>query len=92
MGAFDARHVHEAGIAANQHASRETQLRHRLIATLGQCAGAISESLAALEDGAHLRMGLESLEFLEWREIGIGIVEVQDEPDRHQIVVEMIEE
>ena len=36
-------------------------------------------------------MGLEPLELLERGEPGIGIIEMQDEADRHQVVVEMIE-
>src|SRR5262245_750523 len=36
-------------------------------------------------------MGLEALELLEWVQIGICIVEVNDKADRHQIVAEMIE-
>src|ERR1700722_14734012 len=37
-------------------------------------------------------MGLEALEFLERRQIRVLIVQVNDEADRNQIVVEMIEE
>ena len=37
-------------------------------------------------------MGLEALEFLERRQIRIGVVEMNDEADRNQIVVEVIEE
>ncbi len=36
-------------------------------------------------------MGLEALELLERRQIGIAVVEVHDEADRHQVVVEVIE-
>src|SRR5205085_4484306 len=35
---------------------------------------------------------LEALEFLERRQIGIGVVEMNDEADRNQVVVEVIEE
>ena len=37
-------------------------------------------------------MRLEALEFLERRQIRVGVVEMHDEADRHQIVVEVIEE
>ena len=37
-------------------------------------------------------MRLEALEFLERREVRVLVVEVHDEADRHQIVVEVIEE
>ena len=55
-------------------------------------ARAVGEPLAALEGVAHQRMGLEALEFLERREIRIFVVEMHDEADRHQVVVEVIEE
>ena len=45
------------------------QLRHRLIAALGDGARAIGEALAAGERVAHQRMGLEALKFLERRQI-----------------------
>ena len=55
-------------------------------------ARAIGQALAAFERVADQRMGLEALEFLERRQIRIRVVEVHDEADRHQIVVEVIEE
>ena len=92
MRALDARHIHEAGVAADQRAARERQLRHRLVAALGHRARAIGEPLAAVERVAHERMRLEALEFLERRQIRIRIIQMHDEPDRHQIVVEVIKE
>src|SRR5690242_7333856 len=35
-------------------------------------------------------MGLEALELLEWRQVRIGVVEMNHEADRNQIVVEVI--
>ena len=37
-------------------------------------------------------MRLEALKFLERRQIGIAVIEVDDKADRNQIVVVMIEE
>ena len=37
-------------------------------------------------------MRLEALELLERREVGILVVEMHDEADRHEVVVEVIEE
>ena len=68
------------------------ELRHRLIAALGDGAGAIANPLAAGERVAHQRMRLEALEFLERRQIRILVVEVDDKADRDQIVVEVIDE
>ena len=92
VAALDARHVDEARRAADQRAARERQLRHRLVAALGDGARAIGEPLAALEGAADQRMGLEALEFVERRQIRIRVVEMHDEADRHQVVVEVIEE
>ncbi len=53
VAALDARHVHEAGVAADQRAAGKCKLRHRLEAAFGQGARAISEPLAAGERVAH---------------------------------------
>ncbi len=65
---------------------------HRLPAALGDRPCAIGEPLAAFQQRADQRMGLEALELLERRQIRVGVVEVDDEADRHQIVAEVIEE
>src|SRR2546421_116096 len=90
--ALDARHVHKTRRAADQRAARETQPRHRLIAALGDGARAIGKPLAAFEHGANGGMRLEALEFVEWRQIRIVVVEMHDEADRHLVVVVMVEE
>src|SRR5262249_22777644 len=46
---------------------------------------------AARERPAHQRVGLKALEFLERREVGIFVVEMDHETDGHEVVVEMIE-
>ena len=92
VAALDARHVHEAGGAADQRAAREDELRHRLPAAFGERARAVADALAAGESVADQRMRLETLEFVERRQIRIVVVEVDDETDRHEIVAEMIEE
>jgi len=37
-------------------------------------------------------MGLETLEFVEWRQIRIVVIEMHDETDGHQIVVVVVQE
>src|SRR5438105_6867317 len=61
-------------------------------ASLGDRARAVSEQIAALERAADLRMRLEALKLVERRQIGILIIEVHDKADRHQIIVEVVEE
>src|SRR5262249_33411617 len=90
--ALDARHVDKARRATDQRAAGKGEPRHRLIAALSDGARTIGEPLAALEHRADRRMGLEALEFVEGREIRIVVVEMDDEADRDQIVVVVIEE
>ena len=92
VAALDARHVEEAGAAADQHAARERDARHRLPAAFADGARAVAEALAAREGVANERMRLEALEFLERRQIRVGVVQMHDEADRHQIVAEVIDE
>ena len=92
MAPLDARHIHEAGRAAYECAAGKRELRHRLPATLCQCARAITEPLAPLESCAYQRMSLEALEFLVWRDVGIFVIEMEHEADRHEPIVKMIEE
>src|SRR6476469_22284 len=92
MRALDAGYVHEASAAADQCAPGEDELRDRLPAAFGQSARAIGDALAAFQMLADTRMGLSELKLLERVEIGIGVVEMHDEANRHQPLTEMIEE
>ena len=92
MAALDAGHVDEACRAADQRAAREGELRHGLEAAFGDGARAIGDALAAFECLVDCRMLLEALELVEGREIGVLVVEVDDEAYRHQILAEVIEE
>ena len=89
---LDARHVDEAGRAAHQHAAGEGHLRHRLPAALGDGARAIADALGSGEGRRDRRMRLETLEFLERRQIRVLVVQVHDEADRNLIVFQVIEE
>ncbi|MPN39488.1 hypothetical protein SDC9_187016 [bioreactor metagenome] len=62
MRALDAGRVEESGIVADQDAAREGQSGQRLQAAGNQCAGAVGDTLAALEEAADFRMRLEALE------------------------------
>ena len=65
VAALDARHVHEAGTAADQRAAGKGEARDRLPAAFGQRARAIGDALAAFEMGGDARMRLGALKFLE---------------------------
>ena len=90
--ALDARHVHESGRAADQHAARKHKLGDRLPAAFGDGPGAVGDALAALEGVANGRMRLEALELAVRRQMRVGVIEVHDEADRHQVVAIVIEE
>src|SRR5690606_2996942 len=62
VGALDARHVDEAGGAADQRPAGEGELRHRLVAALGDGTRAVADAPGALEHAADRRVGLEALE------------------------------
>ena len=92
VAALDARHVEEARAAAGEHAARKRDARHRLPAAFADGARAVAEPLAAREGVANERMRLEALEFLERRQIRVGVIQMHDEARRHQIVAVVIDE
>src|SRR6266851_110796 len=53
---------------------------------------AASMPLPAFEYSTDRGMGLEALKFIERRQIGIVVIEMHDEADRHLVVVVVIEE
>jgi len=91
VAALDARQVDEARRADRPGRRPETASFGTDCQPPSVMARAVADPLAAGERVAHQRMGLEALEFLEWRQIGTLIIEMDDETDRHQVVVEMIE-
>src|SRR5580704_18706679 len=92
MAALEARHVDETRGTADERAAGKRKLRHRLVTAFGDGAGAVADALAARKRVADQRMGLEALEFLEWRQIRILVIEMNDEADGNQIIVEVIKE
>ena len=89
--ALDLGHVEEARGVADQRTAGEDQLRDRLEAALVQRARAVGDPLAALEDAADRGMGLEALQLLERRQLGVRVVEPDDEADRDQVLAEHVE-
>ena len=92
MGALDPRHIDKAGRAANQRAAGEHELGDRLPAPLRDRPRAVGQALAARKQWRNGGMGLETLEFVKRRERRVGIVEMDDKPNRHQILAVMIQE
>src|SRR5215475_8557960 len=92
MAALDARHVHETCGTADQSSAWKGEARDCLPAAFGERPRAIGDAPAALQMLGDARMQLGALKLLERVEVGIGVVEMHDEADRHQVVAEMIEE
>src|SRR4029453_12066875 len=90
MAALDPGHVDEARCASDQRAAGKCELWDGLPATLVDRPSAIGGALAALNLGADGWMGLPALKFLEWREVGILVIERDDEAERDLAVGLMI--
>src|ERR1700733_1824050 len=90
VASLDARHVHKTRCAADQRAARKSKLGHRLPAALRKGARAVANPLATGKYAADERMRFEALELLEGRQIGILVVEMNDEADCHEIIGEVI--
>ena len=86
------RGVQEAGVAATSAPPGKTQFRQRLQAAVVDGARAIGKPLAAFDMLADGRMRLLALEFLERAQIRVGVVEADDEANRDQVVLQVIEE
>ena len=92
VAALNARHVDHARRAAKKRTARKREIGHRLPAAFGDGARAIGNALAAFKDVANGCVRLEALELIVWREIRIFIIQVQHEPDRHEVVAVVIQE
>ena len=92
MASLDARGVEKAGVVADERASRENELRQRLQPSCGDRARAVADAFSAVEKTADRRMGLEALELLVGREIGIGIAQPDDESHGDLVRLHVIEE
>src|SRR5208337_5613547 len=87
---LDPREIEQPRGAADERAARKGQLRDRLPTAAADRSCAVGETLAACEGLRDLRVGLEPLEFVKWRERRVRIVEMNDEADRHQTVAAVI--
>ena len=90
MAALDLGHVHETGGAADQHAARKCQLGDRLESAFVQCACAVGDAPSVLEGWADRGVGLESLKFVERTEMGVAVIEPDDEPDRNLVILQVV--
>ncbi len=92
MAALDLGHVHGTQVATDQGAALEYHLGQRVDAALGQRARTVADAFAAFEVLADHRVVLQALELVEGRQVGVGIGQVDDQPDDHLVVLQMVEE
>ena len=78
-----------AGVADEQGPGHR-QLRHRPVAAARERLGAPGDPLAAVEDVLDQRMRLERLQQVVRRGRRVAVVEVDDEPDRDQVVTGLL--
>ena len=80
---------HARGVADQQRAGHR-QLGHRPVAAAGQRLGAPGDALAALEDLLDQRVELELLQQVVGRRGGVGVLEVDDEADRDEVLALLV--
>ena len=86
VDALERHRVDHAGRVADEQRARHRQLGHRPVAAARQRLGAPADALAALEDPADQRVRLELLQQVVGRRGGVGVVELDDEADRDQVL------
>ena len=85
--ALEARHVDEPRALPDEHEAGRVELRgHRVEAALRDRLGAPRHALAAPQDLANEPVRLELLEEVVRRELDVGVLEPDDEPDRDVLV------
>mmetsp|Transcript_81447 Transcript_81447/g.226443 ORF Transcript_81447/g.226443 Transcript_81447/m.226443 type:complete len:490 (-) Transcript_81447:241-1710(-) len=92
VAALDAGGIQVAGIAADQRTAGEDGLGQGLGRAVVDRTGAVADALAAFEVGADGRVGLPALHLLEGAEVGVAVVQADDETQRDLVVGQVVEE
>ena len=92
MTALDLRHIHGAGVTANQQAAGESHFRQRIQTTLNESPGAIADAIASLQVLFNHRMLLEFLKLVEGADMWILVSQIDNQSERDLVVFDMIEE
>ena len=90
--ALDAGTIEESGVIADQRATREGQFWQRLQTACRQRPGTVGDAPATEQKLAQGRVRLESLKFVEGREVRIRIAQADDQPDRDEVIVAVVHE
>ena len=91
VAAFDRGEIERTCVASDQQSSGKVHFRQAVETALGQCPGAIGDAFAALEMSAQGGVELEPLKLVERAEVGVCIVEIDDQSDRHLALLHMVE-
>lgn len=83
--AFDLRDVQEACAAADQEPAGEGELGDREVAAFVEGPGAVLDALAAFEVSADRGVCFPALELLVGVEVGVAVVEADDEAEVHEV-------
>lgn len=89
---IDERKIEKKGREEDEREKGEGKIRKGLKEEIGNWKREIGkeiEEIESIEDG---RMSIEKMELIEWREIGVIVIEVKKKEKRKNIVIKMIEE
>ena len=93
VDALQRRHVDEArALAREQQPRRVEARRQRVVPALGDRLGAPRDALAAVEDLPDELVGLELLQHVVHRELGVAVLEPGDESERDELVPHRVDE
>merc|ERR1719209_907710 len=90
---LDLWHIHEARAAADKAATREGQLGNCLETSLVQRPSSISNPLSTFKERRHAGVGFELLEGFEGVQVRVCVIQADDKPNCHQVVlIQVVEE
>jgi len=92
MRALDLDPVQEPCTAADEHAAWKCELGQRLQAAFVDRACAVSDTFAAFEVHADLRVQFPALELVERRQVRVPVIERDDQPEVDLVVRRVIQE
>ena len=91
MCPFDLGEIQRTGIASHDEGAGQGHFWQRIETTFGDGPSTVREPFASSQGRCNLRVGLEALQFIERAQIGIVIVEIDNESQRDLSVFQMIE-
>ena len=90
--AFYLGEIQRPRVATDQQGAGHGHLRQGEQPPLGDGAGAVGESAAAGQGFRNHGMMFETLKLIVGAQVGIGIIQVHDQPRHHLVVLQVVEE